>query len=930
MIKVVTAIPRLGYDLAADLEHRGFTNVSVTSTDEVHSFALIHGRGIPAAEIARLLDALKPIQPDHIERADDLGPDEIRLLLGDEEPLDYWEVRIHTDSTGLLEQCRDLLEGLGFRDLGHELGVQEKNALVYGGASPFARQVIRWQLRRAGLKIEESRQEEWDDDDNDILLTLSDPALASVPALQRFGVEIVTDDAAAGTVLRDRLQAAGFRCLPLALLSKDQARDAHLTLDPGPFGDDSTSGELARLRVFVSDLLAEQEIDQTRYSLKVGGENKGLSAVITLPLAACRSGHKRPYDGPYPERFRVTIHTDAPEVVRPLQSEFRSAGFPEPAIQQVSSLLDEPADERGPEKGFFVVWGAASKQPEVAQQVVEIVQSHMEQNGSARTFSLCQVERFSSDDPDIWIYYPVRGVDDGRLLNKLSDPARFRIKLYSPEPGEWTDLVDLIERRGFANCEAVSRAGAKPSIDYGAAPSRLIEELRELVRQRSGVNLPPRKIWNDADEDIWFYLPNRPRRSETEPVGQAEGLDLHRWLQPLHPEQRSFLTVTADRLQVGAVPLSRRLGPADPFVPDLGSFRHFCLDALTAETLQHVAASAALREPCLLEGETSTSKTSSILYLAALLKQPVVRLNLNGQTDTGELIGRFVPSSEDDKVTRWQGDKVTKTPDGVTLSPCHPVTLSPSFWRWQDGLVVQAMKFGWWVLLDEVNLAEPQILERLNSVLEAEPSLVLTEHDNSALGPGGQPVHPDFRIFATMNPAEYVGRSVLSPAYRDRWRGYRFVPRPGEHEYLAMLRFLVFGCQPEVTVLGQGYAASTPPDAPPHAALAGWPCIAELLPALARFHAALERAAGQSEDEAGRLGARRKERYVFTRRGLLSVLQYLTSPLGPGSEQLSPRSIREALVRYYLSRISARDDQALVVQLLDAAGIGPNTWSISG
>ena len=49
-------------------------------------------------------------------------------------------------------------------------------------------------------------------------------------------------------------------------------------------------------------------------------------------------------------------------------------------------------------------------------------------------------------------------------------------------------------------------------------------------------------------------------------------------------------------------------------------------------------------------------------------------------------------------------------------------------WRWEDGLVPQAMRQGWWLLLDEVNLAEPQILERLNSVLELDPSLVLTEH----------------------------------------------------------------------------------------------------------------------------------------------------------------------------------------------------------
>ncbi len=823
-IKVVTAIPRLGYDLAAELEKRGFTDVAVSTSDQVDSFAMSHGRGIPAGEIARLLDALKPFQPEHISRDDELQPNEVRLLLGDTEPLDSWEVRIHTDSTGMLERCRELLEGLGFRNVGQELGVQGKNALVYGGATPFARQVIRWQLRQAGLKIEESRHEEWDDDDDDILLTLSDPTLAGVPPLQRFAVEVLSDDPQAGGVLLERLRAAGFRCLPLAPLSENSARDAHISLDPGPFGDDSASGELARLRVLVGDLLAEQGIDLTRYSLKVGGETRGLSATITLPLAACRSGRKRAYDGPYPERFRVTIYSDAPEAVKPLQADLRSAGFPDPGVQLVASLLDDdPGEERGPEKGFFVVWGAAGKQPVIARQVLEIVQKQMDQGGASRTFPLCQVERFSSDDPDIWIYYPVLGVDDGRLLSKLADPARFRVKVYSAEPGEWSDLMEVLQRRGFASCEAVARSGAKASIDYGAAPAPLIEELRELVRQRSGVSLPPRKVWNDADEDIWFYLPTRPKRGEAGAAGNGresdphQGFDLHLWLGESPAEPRPFLEVTADRLLVGAVPLPRRPGPSDPFVPDLRAFRHFCLDPKTCETLQHIAASVALREPCLLEGETSTSKTSSILYLAALLNQQVVRLNLNGQTDTGELIGRFVPSEEGEpradeppglsRRSSTSEDEDRRDKPGGSSALESNGSPRRAFWRWQDGLVVQAMKFGWWVLLDEVNLAEPQILERLNSVLEAEPSLVLTEYDNSALGAGGQPVDADFRIFATMNPAEYVGRSVLSPAYRDRWRGYRFVTRPGEQEYLAMLRFLVFGSQPEVTVLGQTYCA---------------------------------------------------------------------------------------------------------------------------
>jgi MoxR-like ATPase len=386
-------------------------------------------------------------------------------------------------------------------------------------------------------------------------------------------------------------------------------------------------------------------------------------------------------------------------------------------------------------------------------------------------------------------------------------------------------------------------------------------------------------------------------------------------LDPPRDRFGSLVEVTADRVRVANVWLPRCSPSGEPFIPEPAGFSHFCLDVRTAETLAHLAAAVALREPCLMEGETSTSKTSTVLYIASLLRQPVVRINLNGQTDTGELVGRYVPRSQESGV---RGQESADSPGSSLTSDSRPLTPA-SQWRWQDGPVVMALKRGWWVLLDEVNLAEPQILERLNSVLERDPMLVLTEHDHSAYGPGGRPVHADFRVFATMNPAEYSGRSVLSPAYRDRWRAHRFIPRPGEAEYRAMLDFLVFGRQPEVSLMGRNYSGSHQPA--PLAALASWPDIRTLLPALASFHVALENASGQAEDTA-RLGARRKERYVFTRRGLLSFMEYLASPFGFGDGVPSRRAVREALLRYYLGRVSSPADQRTIVQLVEAAGLG--------
>jgi MoxR-like ATPase len=416
--------------------------------------------------------------------------------------------------------------------------------------------------------------------------------------------------------------------------------------------------------------------------------------------------------------------------------------------------------------------------------------------------------------------------------------------------------------------------------------------------------------------------------------------------EPTDAPLRPLVDVDDDEVRIGCVRLPRRESGL-PLVPPPAHFEHFCFDQRTAETLHHVAQSVVLREPCLLEGETSVSKTSIVQLLASLLGQPLVRLNLNGQTDTGELVGRFLPRDTGAELpvgadalrasaellepeSREILDRAAAEGRDLNAVEIQQVVANERIrthpWKWHDGLIVSAMRHGWWVVLDELNLAEPQILERLNSLLEREPSLVLTEHDNTVLGHGGVPIHPNFRIFATMNPAEYAGRSALSPAYRDRWRGYRFVSPPTEADYHAMLAFLVTGHQPEVWLRGRPYVAAD--QAAPYGALASMPGIEAFLVALARFHAALESAVRDPSGTKASLGVRRQERYVFTRRGLLAVMDCLTGLVDAG---VTPQeAMRVALTRYYLDRVAAHDDRTIVGRLLDAAGIGTQTWTVGG
>ena len=89
-----------------------------------------------------------------------------------------------------------------------------------------------------------------------------------------------------------------------------------------------------------------------------------------------------------------------------------------------------------------------------------------------------------------------------------------------------------------------------------------------------------------------------------------------------------------------------------------------------------------------------------------------------------------------------------------------------SLFEWSDGPLVQAMKSGQMLLLDEMSLAEDAVLERLNSVLEPSRTLVLAEKgdDNSHVESRIIQADDGFRIFATMNPGGDFGKRELSPA----------------------------------------------------------------------------------------------------------------------------------------------------------------------
>lgn len=151
--------------------------------------------------------------------------------------------------------------------------------------------------------------------------------------------------------------------------------------------------------------------------------------------------------------------------------------------------------------------------------------------------------------------------------------------------------------------------------------------------------------------------------------------------------------------------------------------------------LEKIAYAVGKNLPVLLIGETGVGKTLAVRYLAWKTNNGLRRVNLNGATTVDEFLGKLLINE--------QGT------------------------YWVNGVLVDAMLSGDWILLDEINACLPEIAFSLHSLLDDDRMVVLMEYDGRIVRP-----HPNFRLFASMNPSEegrYGGTKMLNEALLDRF-----------------------------------------------------------------------------------------------------------------------------------------------------------------
>ncbi|WOL06186.1 midasin isoform X3 [Canna indica] len=170
-------------------------------------------------------------------------------------------------------------------------------------------------------------------------------------------------------------------------------------------------------------------------------------------------------------------------------------------------------------------------------------------------------------------------------------------------------------------------------------------------------------------------------------------------------------------------------------VPELaGIMDNYILTKSVKQNLKNLARAVYIKKfPVLLQGPTSSGKTSLVHFLASVTGHEFVRINNHEHTDLQEYFGTYITDSK---------GKL----------------------QFQEGALVKAVRHGYWIVLDELNLAPSDVLEALNRLLDDNRELFIPELQETI------PAHPNFMLFATQNPPTfYGGRKMLSRAFRNRF-----------------------------------------------------------------------------------------------------------------------------------------------------------------
>ena len=176
---------------------------------------------------------------------------------------------------------------------------------------------------------------------------------------------------------------------------------------------------------------------------------------------------------------------------------------------------------------------------------------------------------------------------------------------------------------------------------------------------------------------------------------------------------------------------------ADSHVPDIDDAYRF-----DHETTMAILAGFAHNRRVMVQGYHGTGKSTHIEQVAARLKWPCIRINLDSHISRIDLVGK-------DAIVLQDGQQVTEFREGILP------------WALQNPTAI---------VFDEYDAGRPDVMFVIQRVLEVEGKLTLLDQ-NRVITP-----HPYFRLFSTTNTVGlgdttglYHGTQQINQGQMDRW-----------------------------------------------------------------------------------------------------------------------------------------------------------------
>ena len=253
-----------------------------------------------------------------------------------------------------------------------------------------------------------------------------------------------------------------------------------------------------------------------------------------------------------------------------------------------------------------------------------------------------------------------------------------------------------------------------------------------------------------------------------------------------------------------------------------------------------------MNEPVVLVGETGAGKTATIQYLAQTLNKTLKISNLSRGTDSADLFGGFKPMNlgsffklllDDFSLILENLFNASKNLDFfanaanlylekkfsslsklilksvLQIRNSSKIQSNVNFWKFEEtltsilnraswflenasnqssegamfdfckGILWKALERGDWILLDEINLGQNDVLERLEQVLKNEEIFLLDSNQVRMVRK-----HPDFRLFAAMNPAYEAGKKPLPKKLQKLFVKIEFQPIRRKEEVAQIIK----------------------------------------------------------------------------------------------------------------------------------------------